>query len=578
MEKPTRAQILNATPHGLLATDAAGMITSANKKAAKMLGLSKTRLAGAALSEMLPEAAPHLEACLRTGTAQTGKIFTHGGVELIGSFTRVQRGKKVSGAVCTLLDARELKSWAQGLSFFKREHLKLETIFRFSSFGIWILDGEGKVLSVNPAAEKLIGIRSREVVGKDIRTLEERGVIDRVLTPDILAEKRPMSRSQHVLKSNKYILSAGTPVFDEHGNILFVVVLEHDMTTLKGLEKQLERHRSVAEKYKDALSDLNLQELRRQEIVAESEEMRHVLRVALKLARLDVSNILILGESGTGKGLLAKFIHKNSRRAAKPFIQVNCAALPETLLEAELFGYEKGAFTGAQEQGKIGLFELAQGGTLFLDEIGDLPLSVQAKLLKCLDDHEVMHLGGLKPIKINCIIIAATNRDLEGLVQEQKFRKDLFFRLNSFNIRIPPLRERPEDIFELAHTFLNKINEKYQFKKRLSASALRALQAYPFPGNVRELKNILKNAAILSDENILDNVLPSWPHHAEEEVPGAWLERRRMPASNLTQKLVEEEKELLERAMAQCRSTREMARFLGISQSSVVRKLRKHGL
>jgi transcriptional regulator with PAS, ATPase and Fis domain len=300
--------------------------------------------------------------------------------------------------------------------------------------------------------------------------------------------------------------------------------------------------------------------------------------VALKLARLDVSNILVMGESGTGKGLLAKFIHQSSARKKKPFIQINCAALPETLLEAELFGYEKGAFTGADQQGKIGLFEMAQGGTIFLDEIGDLPFGVQAKLLKCLDDHEIRHLGGLKPIKIDCIVIAATNRDLETLVQEAKFREDLYFRLSAFNIRIPPLRERPEDIVEIANHFLEKYNRQYQADRRFSSLAVKDLQRYPFPGNVREIKNIVRNAVVMSEVDLLDHILPDRSVQSVADAPA----QRDMPKVSgkrtLTDQLEASEKEIFKKAAQNCRTTREIASYLGISQPSVVRRLKKYGL
>jgi transcriptional regulator with PAS, ATPase and Fis domain len=264
-----------------------------------------------------------------------------------------------------------------------------------------------------------------------------------------------------------------------------VVVNERDMTQLNAIREELEESRMVTEKYQEELAELSLLELKNQEIIASNAKMRQVLRVGLKLAHLEASNILILGESGTGKGLLAKFIHKNGKRQHSPFVQINCAALPENLLEAELFGYERGAFTGAREQGKIGLFELAHGGTLFLDEIGDLPFSVQAKLLKYLDDQEIMRLGSLKPRKIDCTVIAATNRDLEELTRSNQFRQDLFYRLNTFTVRIPPLRERPEDVFELVNYLLREYNRTYRLKRRISPETLKVLQAYPFPGNVR---------------------------------------------------------------------------------------------
>ena len=355
-----------------------------------------------------------------------------------------------------------------------------------------------------------------------------------------------------------------------------MVVNERDMTQLNAIQKQLEQSRMVTEKYKDKLAELSLLELKDQEIVAEDKKMRQVLHLALKLAHLSASDILILGESGTGKGLLAKFIHKNSNRSKKPFIQINCAALPENLLEAELFGYEKGAFTGARQEGKAGLFELAHEGTLFLDEIGDLPHSLQAKLLKYLDDHEAMRLGGLKSKKIDCTIIAATNRDLEGLVQQKRFRRDLFFRLNTFTIRIPPLRERTDDIFELVSFYMQKYGKAYRLNRRISSDALKVLQAYPFPGNVRELKNILKKAVVMSENESVDEMInQSLSADAGHCITPSIHEHQ---GTGMTDQIVNVEKEILQNAMTRCKSTREMARYLKISQPTVVRKLKKHRL
>jgi TyrR family helix-turn-helix protein len=394
-----------------------------------------------------------------------------------------------------------------------------------------------------------------------------------VLTP---FGKGLVKRNVTLKRTGKILLVTGTPVFDEAGVISMVVVNERDMTQLNAIREELEESRMVTEKYQEELAELSLLELKNQEIIAGSAKMRQVLRVGLKLAHLEASNIFILGESGTGKGLLAKFIHKNSKRQHNPFVQINCAALPENLLEAELFGYERGAFTGAREQGKIGLFELAHGGTLFLDEIGDLPFSVQAKLLKYLDDQEIMRLGSLKPRKIDCTIIAATNRDLEELTRGNQFRQDLFYRLNTFTILIPPLRERPEDVFELVNYLLRKYNRTYRLKRRISPEALKALQSYPFPGNVRELMNILKTAVLMGERDVVDDVIISGLGAAVEKpaTPIAAL----MTGASLTDEISSVEKQILEKALAQFKTTRELARQLGISQPTVVRKLKKYAL
>jgi transcriptional regulator with PAS, ATPase and Fis domain len=396
------------------------------------------------------------------------------------------------------------------------------------------------------------------------------------VTLEVLETKRQVSVIQKIKRTEKLLLATGTPAFDDEGNIFLVVVNERDMTQLNAIQKQLERSRMVTEKYKNKLAELSLLELRDQEIVAEDKKMRQVMYLALKLAHLSASDILILGESGTGKGLLAKFIHKNSNRNKKPFVQINCATLPENLLEAELFGYEKGAFTGARKQGKAGLFELAHGGTLFLDEIGDLPHSLQAKLLKYLDDHEVMRLGGLKSKKIDCTIVAATNRDLEGLVQQKRFRRDLFFRLNTFTIRIPPLRERIDDIFELVSFYMQKYGKAYQLNRRISPEALKVLQAHPFPGNVRELKNVIKKAVLMSEHHVVDDVIyQSLPSGMRTFIASADDSQQE---KGLTDQMLNLEKDVLRHALRCCRTTREMARFLKISQPTIVRKLKKHKL
>jgi transcriptional regulator with PAS, ATPase and Fis domain len=402
------------------------------------------------------------------------------------------------------------------------------------------------------------------------------GLFDRSVTLEVLETKRQVSVIQKIKRTEKLLLATGTPAFDDEGNIFLVVVNERDMTQLNAIQKQLERSRMVTEKYKNKLAELSLLELRDQEIVAEDKKMRQVMYLALKLAHLSASDILILGESGTGKGLLAKFIHKNSNRNKKPFVQINCATLPENLLEAELFGYEKGAFTGARKQGKAGLFELAHGGTLFLDEIGDLPHSLQAKLLKYLDDHEVMRLGGLKSKKIDCTIVAATNRDLEGLVQQKRFRRDLFFRLNTFTIRIPPLRERIDDIFELVSFYMQKYGKAYQLNRRISPEALKVLQAHPFPGNVRELKNVIKKAVLMSEHHVVDDVIyQSLPSGMRTFIASADDSQQE---KGLTDQMLNLEKDVLRHALRCCRTTREMARFLKISQPTIVRKLKKHKL
>jgi PAS domain S-box-containing protein len=438
-------------------------------------------------------------------------------------------------------------------------------------------DHEGKVISINGASEKLGGIKRQDIIGKKVSDIVKNGLYSDYVTDEVIQTKQPVSQLQYNKNTNKTVLCTGIPVFDDVGNFSLVVINERDITQLEAMRMQLEEIRKETEKYKDKLSELSMQELKEQKVIAESEKMQEIMRTALKIAHMEVTGILILGESGTGKGLLAKFIHNCGKRKKKPFIQINCAALPENLLEAELFGYEKGAFTGAGSQGKPGLIELAHGGTLFLDEVGDLSYSLQAKLLKYLDDQEVIRLGGTKTKTIDCIVIAATNRDLEKLVQERRFREDLFFRLNTIPLVLPPLRDRVDDIFDLANHFLQDYNKKYKQNKMISPLTLSLVQAYPFRGNVRELKNLIKKAVIMSEGKRIDaHILSSIGNEVLDEWSQTTPKERGI--NNLADVLATLEKEMLKAAKRQCRTTRDMAKFLNVSQPSVIRKLKKHQL
>jgi PAS domain S-box-containing protein len=575
-EQLTLEQIINAASDGVIATDASGYISFINKEAEKILGFNREKIIGSYIPDILPMTGSLVIKCLETGEPQLGRHILGKSVSLVVNISTIRSDGRVLGTVCNFQGMRQFERAAQELESYKCLNKQLDTIFKSSSDGIWVCDGEGTVIKINEASEKLNGIKAQDIIGKNVADLVADGLFDRSVTLEVLETKRQVSIVQYVNKTERHLFVTGTPAFDEEGSIFLVVVNERDMTQLNAFREQLEETRLVKEKFKDELAELSMLELKKQEIIAESEKMRQVLRTALKLAHLGASNILILGESGTGKGLLAKFIHKSSKRKKNPFIQINCPALPESLLEAELFGYEKGAFTGAREQGKVGLFELAQEGTLFLDEIGDLPFSVQAKLLKYLDDHEIMRVGGTKPKIVDCTIIAATNRDLETLTKKRKFRQDLFYRLNTFIIRIPPLRERPEDILELVKYFLRKYNRAYKLRTRISPKALEVLQTHPFSGNVREVQNLLKKAVVMSDNEVLDEFILKTLERGVEKLTRA--DTQKGHKLNLTEELLTFEKEILENAIARCKSTREVASYLGISQPTVVRKMKKHDL
>ena len=454
---------------------------------------------------------------------------------------------------------------------------QLNLIMNCSADGIWILDHEARVLNINKKAEELNAIKARDIIGKKATELVREGLFDRALSLQVLARRQQVSIYEKTKKTNKILLYTGTPAFDAYGNISYIVINERDVTQLNTLREQLEQSRMIAEKFEDELTRKSLLDYKAHGIVAESEEMLQLLESALKLARIEASNTLLLGKSGTGKGLLAKFIHQNCSRKNKPFIQINCAALPDTLLEAELFGYEKGAFTGASEGGKAGLFELAHRGVLFLDEIGDLPFQLQAKLLKYLDDHQVIRLSSTRPRRIDCMIIAATNGDLEQRVIEGKFRQDLLYRLNTFTLKMPLLAGRPSDILELVSYYLKKYNERFHQNKTISQNGYSTLLRYSYPGNVRELKNILKRAVVMCESDELDDFIAESIPHNEPQLQ-RHHDKKAIKLGRLADAVARVERDLFRTARKQCRTTRAMAVVLGVSHATVVRKMQKYGL
>ena len=572
----TYRHFFEATSNGAVVTDTEGIIRFMNPQAEHILRFDADRCIGTFIVDLLPLTGPQVMACLATGEPQLGRQIIGKHVDLVLNITAISQDGRIVGAVCNFQEMGQFEEAARQLASYRRLNRQLETIFAASSDGIWVCDADGAVININEASERLNGIVAAEVMGKKIGELLEEGMFDRSVTVEVLETRRQVSVMQFIQKTGRHLLSTGTPVFDEEGKISLIVVNERDMTQLNAIHKQLEQSYMVTEKYRDELAELSLLELKDQKIVAESQAMCQVLRAALKLSNIGASNILILGESGTGKGLLAQYIHKSGQRSKKPFIQINCAALPESLLEAELFGYERGAFTGAREKGKVGLFELAHQGTLFLDEIGELPLNLQAKLLKYLDDQEVMRLGGVTSKKIDCTIIAATNKDLAAESRRRAFRQDLYYRLNAFTLRIPALRQRPEDIFELVRHYLDKYNRTYAMKKRLLPEGLELLQAHSFPGNVRELKNLIKKAVVMCEDRCLDDFLARTLRATCSAAPPSG--GRFAPPLSLAEELDSLERDLLQRTLKQVRTTREAATALKISQSSVVRKLQKHGL
>jgi PAS domain S-box-containing protein len=566
--------LVDSLTHGLVAVDLAQTVIHVNRTTRELFGLGQN-LTGRPCAEIFPALAPLLAQCLESKEAEHNHSLVEHGFRLFCDLAPLRGNGRVMGATACLYQRWQLEKAASDLNSTELLLRQLQAMFDSSSDGIWTCDANGVVLDMNSASERFKGIKAGHVIGRPVEDLVDLGLIDHPLTTEVLRKREQVSAVQHVPATGKKLLVTGTPAFDPTGQIFMVVVNERDVTDLNRLQEQLLREERVREKAQNELKELAMLELESKGIVAESPAMRRLLAMALKMATLDTLEALILGESGTGKGLLASFIHKHSPRRDKPFIPVNCAALPENLFEAELFGYEEGAFTGARRGGKPGLFELAGLGTIFLDEVGELPITVQAKLLKCLDDRSYLPLGGEVPKKVHCAVITATNRNLERLVQAKKFRKDLFYRLNTFTLKIPPLRERGEDIFELATLYLRRFNDEFGAAKRMTHSGMKRLLNHGFPGNVRELIGLVKKAVIMSEGDLLDDYLAQilGSSKTSDKVLAA-----QEPLRNLEEELLIHERGLLVRGMSVCSSQRCLAEYLGVSQPTIARRLQKHGL
>ena len=341
--------------------------------------------------------------------------------------------------------------------------MELDSIIECSYDGIYITDGEANTIKVNNAYERITGLKKADVLGKNMKDLEMEGFISQSATLLVLSSRETTTIQQEFNTGVKVLVSSN-PIFDKNGEIIMVVTNVRDVTQLYELKEQLQRNKEITRKYVSEIEEMRIQLLNTSEIVAEDHKTIEIIQLANRIAKVDTT-ILMLGETGTGKDQIAKHIHKVSNRHGKQFIKVNCGAVPTSLIESEFFGYEKGSFTGANKEGKIGLFEMASGGTIFLDEVGEIPMDMQVKLLRVLQEMEVVRIGGTKPIKIDVRVLAATNRDLEEMIKNKQFREDLYYRLNVVPLFIPPLRERKQDIVPLINFFLRQLNKKYGFNK-----------------------------------------------------------------------------------------------------------------
>ncbi|WP_422446971.1 sigma-54 interaction domain-containing protein [Thermoanaerobacterium sp. DL9XJH110] len=440
----------------------------------------------------------------------------------------------------------------------KREkHIK--AVLDAAGEGIIAVDREGVITTFNPAAEKILKIKAKDALGKNIAEL---------LAPDLpvlktIATGESYDNEEIILNTEttrSHYITSGRPILDEEGNPIGAVASLQDIERVMDLVYSFTRPPMITF----------------DEIIGESEKIKRVKEMASIVARGN-STVLIRGESGTGKELFARSIHMASPRRDRPFVPVNCAALPDTLLESELFGYEEGAFTGAKKGGKQGLFKYADKGTIFLDEIGELSPHLQVKLLRVLQEGRIRRVGADEEIPVDVRVIAATNRDLEKLMKSGQFRDDLYYRLNVIPIILPPLRERKEDIPILARHFIEKLSQKMNKKvEGISDEALEKLMNYDWPGNIRELSNVIERAM-----NLCNGRIESRHLILREEEFGSSLdagERENHHQKKLKDLVAETEKRAISETLKRCGSIRKAARALGVSHATIINKIREYGI
>lgn len=442
--------------------------------------------------------------------------------------------------------------------------------------GVFITDDEGTTLMVNNESCRTGGLSREETVGKNMRELEKSGFVKESVSLKTLASQKEEHMIQDLGDGGKVFVTA-YPVFKD-GKINYVVCTERDITEMETLKRVLLEKEKTTKKYEEEIEYLKNRNIAMMgDVVAVNVNSRIILEKALRAASMDTT-ILLTGETGTGKEVFANLIYKNSSRVGKPFIKVNCAAIPANLLESEMFGYEKGAFTGADRNGKRGYFELANSGTIFLDEIAELPIHLQSKLLRVLQEREVVKVGGYEPIPLDIRLIAATKVDLFAAVEKGEFREDLYYRLNVMPIEMPPLRKRRQDIKALAENFVNTLNRQYKLGKHLTIGAIEALERYEWPGNVRELQNVIERSFISFDGEEINRFQIERLLYPKRGNMDTNVDMDISRGDTLEEMMSKYEKSVIEEILGKCKNANKAAKLLGMNKSTMCRRMKKYQL
>lgn len=561
--------MLNSTHDAIIAVNNQGLITLFNKAAEKLMGIEAKEVTGTKAQTSIPNTRLHI--VLQTGQPELNQE------QVLPNRTRIitnrvpvrnERGEVV-GAVAIFRDITEIMMLANEVTDLKELKSMLQAIIHCSDEAISVVDGDGNGLLINPAYTRLTGLTEEDVIGKPATVDISEG---ESMHMQVLRTKKPVRGVQMKLgPKRKDVIVNVAPVMVD-GQLKGSVGVVHDISEIKMLNEELENARRIIRTLEAKYSF--------DHIIGNSEHMKSAIEQAQKAA-LTPATVLLRGESGTGKELFAHAIHNASERKYDQFIRVNCAAISASLLESELFGYEEGAFTGARRGGKRGLFEEASGGTIFLDEIGELSMSMQAKLLRVLQEREIVRVGGSKAVSVNVRVIAATHVNLESAIQTGRFREDLYYRLHVFPIHIPPLRQRVADIEPLCRHLLKKYNLEYgRNVEEIAPETLEILRAYHWPGNVRELENVLGRAIIymkFSEKVILPEHLPPLEKKTDK---GDGQQLAHLTATKTLKEALEEaERSYIEKVLQDTQGNRTLAaKKLGISIRNLYYKLEKLGI
>jgi len=564
--------VIHSTYNPIIAIDQQGLIVIWNQAAEKMTGFGTKEVLGKFINDIIPES--DLYKIVSTGQSEFGIKLRIGQMDTITNRAPVIKNNEIIGAVAVLYDVSELEKVSRELVYVRELNAEMDAIFDSCFDGLYITDGDGKTIRINKAIKRITDLGEEELLNKNMEELIENGTLSRSASLMVLENRMPVTTSL-TTSTGKMLLVSATPIFDEQGSISRVVTNVRDISELNLLKQKIEQLEELKNHFEFQMNQMK--EKLSGNLIYKNRQMENLVYQAVKIAGVD-STVLITGESGVGKELIADIIHFNSNRKTGPFIKLNCAAIPENLLESELFGYEAGAFTGAQKGGKPGMFELAHGGTLLLDEIGDLPLHLQVKLLRALQEREIIRIGGIRPIQVDVRIIAVTNKDLDIMISKGQFREDLYYRLNVVPINVPPLRSRREDIPLLAHHFINKFNLRYKLNKSMGADIIEAMMKYEWPGNIRQLENLVERLVVTTGPDLISlNSLPisflmDNKHNSQDQ---AIILNHILP---MKQAIETVEQLLLEKTFSMVNSCYKAAEILEVNPSTISRKARKYGV